>query len=183
VCAILDASVVAAVFRPDPPPGAREFRRWLESGRGRLAIGGKLRKELSASREFKAWLQQAILRGGVANVPDALVDDEARSLSEEACCSSNDEHVLALARLGGARLLYSRDEALREDFKGRPVRGKPSGQALSGDEGGRMPPLATAAEAAVLEVSSCGGTANRRPTPRARPGERTPSRQTGTDCR
>jgi len=64
----------------------------------------------------------------VANVADSLVDDEARTLSKEACCRSNDEHVLALARLGGARLLYSRDEALREDFKDVRLLANPRGK-------------------------------------------------------
>ena len=49
MCAILDADVASAVFTGDPAPGAREFRRWIESGRGRLAVGGRLRKELAVN--------------------------------------------------------------------------------------------------------------------------------------
>ena len=128
MCAILDASVVAAVFQPDPAPGAREFRRWIESGRGTLVVGGKLRKELSTNEAFKAWLRQAILRGSATSVPDSQVDRDARSLGTEVACQSNDEHVLALARVSGARLLYSRDEALREDFKDVRLLADPRGK-------------------------------------------------------
>lgn len=57
VCAILDADVVSAVFTEDPAPGAREFRRWIESGTGRLVVGGRLRKELAVNRAFNPILR------------------------------------------------------------------------------------------------------------------------------
>lgn len=128
MCAILDASVVAAVFGEDPASGAREFRHWIESGATRLMVGGLLRSELSSSETFKAWLRQAILRGTAASVPDSRVDREAQLLTADGSCRSNDEHVLALARVSGARLLFSRDEALRQDFKDARLLANPRGK-------------------------------------------------------
>ena len=128
MCAILDADAVSAVFTEDPAPGAREFRRWIESARGRLAIGGRLRKELAVNTAFKKWLREALLRGSVRDTPDRRVNDEARALASRENLRSNDQHVLALARLSGARLLYSRDKALREDFRNEKILGDPRGK-------------------------------------------------------
>ena len=137
MCAILDANVVTVVFRADCPPGAREFRDWLDSGSGRLAIGGLLRKELSGSEKFRAWLQQALLSGSARSVPDQIVDQEAAELAAHHSCRSNDEHVLALARLSGARLLYSRDQDLRDDFKDERLLDKPRGKVYPESQGNK----------------------------------------------
>lgn len=91
-------------------------------------VGGRLRKELAANRAFKEWLRQALLRGSVRDTPDRRVDDEARALASREDLRSNDQHVLALARLSGARLLYSRDEALREDFRNKNLLADPRGK-------------------------------------------------------
>lgn len=128
MCAILDADVVSAVSTGNPAAGAREFRRWIETGTGRLVVGGRLRKELAANGAFKEWLRQALLRGSVRDTPDRQVDDEARAVASREDLRSNDEHVLALARLSGARLLCSRDEALREDFRNRKLLAEPRGK-------------------------------------------------------
>ena len=137
MCAILDASVVTAVFGGDAPPGAREFRRWIDSGRGRLAVGGLLRRELSSNDLFKSWLQQALLRGRARNVADDEVDREAAALEARESCRSNDEHVVALARLSGARLLYSRDHDLREDFKDARLLKAPRGKVYPENQGAK----------------------------------------------
>lgn len=128
MCAILDADVVSAVFTNDPAPGAREFKRWIESGGGRLAVGGRLRRELARHGPFKEWLREALLGGAVRDVPDPLVNEEEGKLAAREEPRSNDQHVLALARLSGARLLYSRDEALREDFRNEKLVANPRGK-------------------------------------------------------
>ncbi len=135
MCAILDASAVSAVFTSDPPPGAREFRLWIESGRGRLTVGGRLRQELTSHESFREWLRQALLRGSAKDIPDALVNEEAHVLASQETVRSNDQHVLALARLSGARLLYSRDEALREDFKNEKHLADPRGKVYPEGKG------------------------------------------------
>ncbi len=128
MCAILDANVVAEVFRHDCSPGAGVFRRWIDQGNGRLVVGGRLRRELGRNGSFGIWLQQALLSGRAKNVADADVDREAKSLVAEASYQSNDEHVLALARVSGARILYSRDKALRKDFRNRQLIADPRGK-------------------------------------------------------
>ena len=42
------------------------------------------------------------------------MDEREEELNEEGRCHSNDTHVIALAQITGARLLYSNDKALHE---------------------------------------------------------------------
>lgn len=46
MCAIVDASVMGEVFGPKPAPAGKVFFEWLNSGNGRLVVGGKLLLEL-----------------------------------------------------------------------------------------------------------------------------------------
>ncbi len=117
MCAILDANVVGRVFGPGSGPAEREFRRWIEKRKGRLVVGGLLLRELASHDGFRSWLQEALKSGRAKSVPDERVGREAKRLVEEGACRSDDQHVLALARISGARLLYSRDHALQQDFK------------------------------------------------------------------
>ena len=124
MCAILDNSTRDEVFGDTPTNRGRLFYEWINRGQGRLAIGGaKLREELGGSTQqpgsvnFRRWLPTAIIRGLVTQPDDdAVVDAAARNIEAQGICLSNDSHVLALAQDTGARLLYSNDEALRQDF-------------------------------------------------------------------
>ena len=60
-----------------------------------------------------------------------MADEEVEACTEEIrkreVCRSDDEHVLALALVSGARLLYTNDAALIEDFKNRDIVRNPRG--------------------------------------------------------
>lgn len=66
------------------------------------------------------------------------LESERQRLVEESNHKSNDIHVLALALVSGARLLYTEDQALRNDFRkgkwknGRFIIGNPRGRLYSG---------------------------------------------------
>ncbi|MDE0306934.1 MAG: hypothetical protein OXI87_18940 [Albidovulum sp.] len=47
---------------------------------------------------------------------------------KSANCESNDQHVLALARISGARLLYTNDQKLMDDFKNTELVSTPKGK-------------------------------------------------------
>ena len=131
MCAILDNSTRDEVFGNAPTDRGRLFFDWINQGKGRLAIGGtKLRAELSGSTQqpgsvnFRRWLPTAIRLGFVTQPDDdSVVDAVADNLEAEGICLSDDPHVLALAQDTGARLLYSNDEALRQDFTNRAIIG------------------------------------------------------------
>ena len=50
MCAILDANVAGQVFGTGRPPAGAKFFEWIDSGRGRLVIGGRLRRELESAQ-------------------------------------------------------------------------------------------------------------------------------------
>ena len=131
MCAILDANVAGQVFGTDRPAAGQAFFEWIDSGRGRLVVGGKLRRELDGNRAFRDWRLQAGLAGRVKRLNDEAVDGRARQLKQDNACRSDDEHVVAVAQLGGARLLYSNDGALQDDFDDKKLIDHPRGKVYS----------------------------------------------------
>ena len=131
MCAIVDANAAHQVFGENRPSAGVEFFRWISFGSGSLAIGGKLREELNQVSSFKDWQNEAILSGKVILVEDNKVTAEARDLNKNGLCQSDDEHVIALARLSGARLLFSNDSKLQKDFKDNKLIDQPRGSVYS----------------------------------------------------
>ena len=111
------------------------FLEWLESPRGQLVIGGRLRTELNRNERLLGWLKSATRFGRVRTVSDDDVDERAKRLRREGICTSNDEHVLALALVSGARLLYTNDNALIADFKNREIIADPRGRVYTTAKG------------------------------------------------
>ena len=131
MCAIVDANVAYQVFGDDRPPAGIRFFDWLSSPRGQLVVGGKLRKELARNERFVKWLRSALRNGRARSVADEAVDDHAMGLRRQGVCRSNDVHVLALALVSGARLLYTNDSALIDDFGNREIVASPRGKVYT----------------------------------------------------
>ena len=129
MCAIIDNNVRHEVFgaRDIQTPAGRLFLDWLDSGRGVLVVGGHLRRELGEYRRFEVWLETAVQFGRVRQVNDAQVDRETGAVSSQEI-SSDDPHVLALARISGARLLFTNDRDLQDDFRNRNIIGGTRGR-------------------------------------------------------
>ncbi|MYH42126.1 MAG: hypothetical protein F4017_01170 [Acidimicrobiaceae bacterium] len=51
--------------------------------------------------------------------------------SDPGSCRSDDHHVIALAQISGARLLFSNDKDLHKDFKNRQLIDQPTGTVYS----------------------------------------------------
>ena len=117
MCTILDANVVGQVFGADRPEAGQKFFDWISSGHGRLVAGGRLLEELDETRAFRDWRREAILAGRFRRVNDLAVEEQTRKLEQESSCRSNDAHVIALALVSRARLLYSNDKDLGDDFR------------------------------------------------------------------
>ena len=116
MCAIVDANVAGEVFGKEVSPAGREFFNWLNDGRGRLVVGGKLLKELEGRQDFRKWASAATLAGRLTTLNVDQVKERTREIEHEAKHSSNDPHVLAVAQIGRARLLFTNDRALGRDF-------------------------------------------------------------------
>ena len=120
MCAIIDNDVLHQSFGAQTTPAGRGFRAWLDR-QGSLLVGGKLRRELNQNEAFRNWLAQATLAGRVRAINDDAVNRREAELKAEIDLRSNDPHVIAVAQLGGARLLFSNDRALHRDFKNRKL--------------------------------------------------------------
>lgn len=134
MCAILDANVAGQVFGADRPAAGRAFFDWIDSGRGRLVAGGRLLRELDRNLVFRKWRLQAVQAGRIELLNDEAVDRRTEQLMQEDACRSNDEHVIAVAQLGGPRLLYSNDGDLQNDFADKGLIDRPRGKVYSTKE-------------------------------------------------
>ena len=132
MCAIVDANVAHEVFGSNPQPAGERFFDWIIKGSGRLVAGGKLLSELEDSSEgFREWAATAQIAGKMRIVRESEVDARAEYLQNEGTCRSNDHHVIALAQISGARLLYSNDRRLQQDFKNSALVSNPGGRVYS----------------------------------------------------
>ena len=128
MCAIMDAQVAHEVFGGTPSPAGHEFYKWIHKGSGRLVTGGKLWKELkSGSAEFRSWARQAQLAGLITIVDNQQVDHRTSQIEREAKHKSDDPHVLAVAQISGARLLFTNDRLLGQDFRNKALIDQPRG--------------------------------------------------------
>ncbi len=129
MCAIVDANVAREVFGENRTASGREFFRWLNVRHGQLVVGGKAYGELAKIAVARDWLREGILSGRVRRENDEQVDSLSDQIEDR--CASNDSHVIALARVSGARLLYSNDRALQKDFKNRNLINRPRGKIFT----------------------------------------------------
>ncbi len=118
MCAIVDNNIVAEVFGDENsrPEAGQQFRKKIDSGKIILALGGKLRSEIE-HKQFRRYWTEATKAGKVINSNDDEVQDLTDEIKDTKSCKSNDEHIIALAQISGARLLYTNDEALQTDFQ------------------------------------------------------------------
>ncbi len=128
MCGIVDANVAHEVFGNDRPPAGARFFNWLASPRGQLIVGGELRRELSRDQRLVRWLGNAIQYGRARTIPEEAVEERSEDLRRRDICKSNDDHVLALAIASGARLLYTNDGLLMDDFRNPNIVPGPRGR-------------------------------------------------------
>lgn len=131
MCAIVDANVANEVFGDTRTRAGRQFFDWLSSPRGQLVVGGRLLEELGQYGNFVRWLKVAIRSGRARSVTKQEMKDQENELKRREFCISDDVHVLALALVSGARLLYTNDAALIADFKNPEVIANPRGKVYT----------------------------------------------------
>lgn len=132
MCAIVDANVVHEVFGSNLPRAGERFFDWIEKGSQRFVVGGKQLEEIEQGSEaFRKWASEAITAGKMRVVNKFEVDAKAREIENEGGYQSDDPHILALAQVSGARLLYSNDGNLQEDFGNKDLIDHPRGKVYS----------------------------------------------------
>ncbi len=133
MCAIVDVNVSHEIFGTNRPEAGEKFFERLNSGSLHLVVGKKLLGELRYGKA-QQWIQQAILAGIVHQETEGKVDRREEELNREGRCLSNDAHIIALGQISGARLLYSNDRALQEDFRSKRLIDRPRGKVYSTNE-------------------------------------------------
>ena len=123
MCAIIDNDVSHQAFgRRKTPAGMFFLKRLNKRKVGALVAGGKLFSELSQNAEFSSVFNGMVQAGRARRIPDKDVDAEEDAIRAEGVhMKSNDIHVLALARVSGARLLFTNDGNLQDDFRDRRI--------------------------------------------------------------
>lgn len=121
MCIILDASIVGK-FNDLSNEDAAPVRKWIESGKGSVVYAPFMERGVAIPQNLAEYNRLGRL---IPFTPEEVKAEQRRmERSGEIVLSSDDPHVLALARISGARLLFTDDLALRKDFKNRKILGK-----------------------------------------------------------
>ena len=117
MCIIIDANRLGVMFSQPNNEDIKPIHKWINGNHGMIvySTGGDFSGDVHGNaRNALAELR----RGGKARyVSPKMYKSMSEKISIGANCKSNDVHVLALALVSHARLLYTEDQALRDDFK------------------------------------------------------------------
>ena len=138
MCVIIDANRMGDFLTRPVKLDSEPIDKWLRRRRGKLVYsnGGRFEREMSYAK--KRQFQNYIRAGYTLFVgADTFVEDE-RGLRANGSLRSDDAHVLALARESGARLLYTHDGLLIQDFKDKAIIDRPRGKVYSGAQNANL---------------------------------------------
>lgn len=130
MCAIVDANVGHEVFDTGRQTEAgRFFYNWLMRPNGGILVaGGELLRELNRSESFRRFFGERLLANRARRIPNEPVAAAEEEIRSQGTGNSNDEHILALAQVSGARLLFTNDRDLQGDFRNRNIIGGTRGR-------------------------------------------------------
>ena len=74
MCAIIDRNAAIVVFGRNPPEASVEFINWINEGKVKLVVGGKLLDELETTGA-REWVHQGINSGLIITENDETVRD------------------------------------------------------------------------------------------------------------
>jgi hypothetical protein len=127
MCLIIDNNVRGKVLLHDDPDYL-PVTNALFDHKNLMVYGGKLRREYFQSNKIKRIVLRLDQAGIAKAIKESLVDNEAQAVVGLDICRSDDEHIIALARVSGARLLCSEDQDLHADFGNRTLINTPRGK-------------------------------------------------------
>ena len=118
MCVILDADAASQSFGPHATEAGKRFLEYIAGGKLLLVVGGCLRFELAkCNDDFRRWMARVKVHHGIFNVEDDDVEQATEELVKGGRHESDDPHILALADLSGADLIFTNDKALQRDCK------------------------------------------------------------------
>jgi len=129
MCLIIDKNVAPQVFGQNSNnDDFRPIIDWLTSPtkNGKLVVGGKLRYELYKIENARRFIM-GLIRAGRAKDITENVDEETEKVKKLPELKSDDPHIIALARVSGARVLCTREKDLHKDFRNPKLIDDPRG--------------------------------------------------------
>ncbi len=147
MCLIVDADTIHKVI-PKPKKDYVPVYDAIYSGTAILVYGGHLTTEYMRCEHFWRILIRLDQQGRARQINGSRVRSLTEKMMADSVGRSNDQHILALARVSGVRLLCSNDDALCEDFRNPSIIANPRGnvykrpqhRALIRAHCGRLPP-------------------------------------------
>ncbi len=130
MCLIVDANLASLVFGDQPSEDFLPIIDWLTSPKkkGRLIIGGQLTEELYGVESARRRILRLAQAGRAIFRSPNEVGLEREQVIATGECRSDDPHIIALARISGARVLCSQDKNLHRDFKNLKLINLPKGR-------------------------------------------------------
>ena len=130
MCLIIDANCAVSVFASPTPAEFKPIHRWINNKRGLLVLGGRNKQELFRIKDAREAICEWNRRSKASFIDDVEIERKETVLrSSSPPISSNDEHILALAIVSGARwLCCTGDGSLCKDFKNKNIISNPKGR-------------------------------------------------------
>jgi len=131
VCVIVDINIAGRVLLAEDDPDFAHLHRCLFTNtrpQVRLVYGGKLVEEYNRVAMFRQAIVHLDRAGRARRIDDLLIEREVELLVRARACRSNDVHIVALARVAGARVLCSDDRDLHADFTDPRLLSHPRGK-------------------------------------------------------
>ena len=132
MCIIVDANRLGIFLSAPITEDAVPIHEWLTKGGGKLvySTSGQFSAEMGSLSKRR--LAERYRAGRAIAIPAPEFRNDEQQLRNNSDVRSDDFHILALARYSGARILYTGDAALIQDFKNKRLIDKPRGKIYSG---------------------------------------------------
>ncbi len=125
---IIDANKAADYLNHPNDPDHEPIYVWIEKDDGKLAFGGRLTKEWLKLNKAARYIRVLLEAGRAVVYANGEVNREETEVKSTGLCTSDDQHIVALARISGVRLLFSKDGNLCDDFRNTELVPRPPGK-------------------------------------------------------
>ena len=132
MCCIVDNSVVGELVSRRTPR-SKLFLKLQLARKIRIATCGELKKEYGKHQAAIDFFVRVRRNNLLDDIDDEQIDAEKDLVVKAAQPKSNDLHVLALARVSGARVIATDDRALQEDIGNKKLLDAPRGKVFSNE--------------------------------------------------
>jgi hypothetical protein len=130
MCVIVDSNKVCDVFIARN----KEFEKLnqaIVTGKISFVYGGELTREYKQIGSFWRLLLAFDRQGRAKHIDDGQVERETERVRKMRICLSDDQHIVALARVGRVRLVCSSDKKLRSDVRNAKLLSGPRGNVYT----------------------------------------------------